>query len=240
MLVSENFPHFHHTSSTIQTQCWFLKLLSHLWPTTTLLWPFNPYPYPYTSRFGLHWNPRKQFCLPLQKYMWCRPTSLFILFHRRCLPASEPSQFISLFTIARALHWETTSAKIKLRPQSYFILYSYLTFSKCWRLSEPMQKNTPSVGIKPCTLHLKSHFLNLLISFFHFIIVTLKIRSHLRINALHCIGMKFFLSQNIVSLHWLFTHIFGPVYNRSTLLLFFLSQKQSWPSLWPDFQNNPG
>ena len=53
MLVSENFPHFYYTS-TIQTQCWFLKLLSHLWPTTTLLWPFNPYPYPYpyTSRFG--------------------------------------------------------------------------------------------------------------------------------------------------------------------------------------------
>ena len=126
MLASENFPHFYYTS-TIQTQCWFLKLLSHLWPTTTLLWPFNPYPYPYTSRFGLHWNPRKQFCLPLQKYMWCRPTSLFILFHRRCLPASEPSQFISLFTIAWALHWETTSVKIKLWPNpiSSYILISH-------------------------------------------------------------------------------------------------------------------
>ena len=50
MLVSENFPHFHHTS-TIQIQCWFLKLLSHLRPTTTLF-------YPYRSRFGLDWNQR--------------------------------------------------------------------------------------------------------------------------------------------------------------------------------------
>ena len=50
MLVSENFPHFYYTS-TIQTQCWFLKLLSHLRPTTTLF-------YPYRSRFGLDWNQR--------------------------------------------------------------------------------------------------------------------------------------------------------------------------------------
>ena len=50
MLVSENFPHFYYTS-TIQTQSWFLKLLSHLRPTTTLF-------YPYRSRFGLDWNQR--------------------------------------------------------------------------------------------------------------------------------------------------------------------------------------
>ena len=117
MLVSENFPHFYYTS-TIQTQCWFLKLLSHLRPTTTLF-------YPYRSRFGVDWNRRIFFVSHCRNI--CGVGQHLFSFCSTDDVCRHQSQFISLFTIARALHWETTSAKIKLRPNpiSSYILISH-------------------------------------------------------------------------------------------------------------------
>ena len=118
MLVSENFPHFHHTS-TIQTQCWFLKLLSHLRPTTTLF-------YPYRSRFGLDWNQRF-FLSPIAE-IYVVSANISFHFVPQTMSAGIRAEPIYLAFYNRASSsLRDNSAKIKLRPNpiSSYILISH-------------------------------------------------------------------------------------------------------------------
>ena len=113
MLVSENFPHFYYTS-TIQTQCWFLKLLSHLRPTTTLFILIHQ---------GLVWIEIQENNFVSHCRNICGVGQHLFSFCSTDDVCRHQSQFISLFTIARALHWETTLQRLSCGPILFHIIF---------------------------------------------------------------------------------------------------------------------